>query len=90
MGHPHLQRLHWLKTKLIESNEKLEESNRCIASLRAQYASIEAESTENIASLRVQCAHDHEERERVAVSSKRNCQNLGTSSLTQYKQDKTQ
>ena len=53
MGHPHLQRL---KTKLIESNGRLEESNRCIASLRAQYASLEAESTESIASLRAHYA----------------------------------
>jgi hypothetical protein len=43
MGHPHLQRL---KTKLLESNEKLEERDRFIATLRAQ------------------CAHDDEERER--------------------------
>ena len=53
MGHPHLQRL---KTKLTESNERLEESNRCIAALRAQYASLEAESTGSIASLRAQYA----------------------------------
>ncbi len=53
MGHPHLQRL---KTKLIESNERLEESNRCIVSLRAQYASLEDESTESIASLRAHYA----------------------------------
>ena len=53
MGHPHLQRL---KTKLIESKERLEEINRCIVSLRAQYASLEAESTESIASLRAQYA----------------------------------
>ena len=43
-------------SKLIESNERLEESNCCIASLRAQYASLEAESTESIASLRAQYA----------------------------------
>jgi hypothetical protein len=47
MGHPHLQRL---KTKLPESNEKLEERDRCIATLRAQ------------------CAHDDEERERVTAA----------------------
>ena len=64
MGHPHLQRL---KTKLTESNERLEESNRCIAALRAQYASLEGESTENIASLRAQCAHDNVDRDREAV-----------------------
>ena len=64
MGHPHLQRL---KTKLIESNGRLEESNRCIASLRAQYASLEVESTESIASLRAQYAsHEGESRENIA------------------------
>ncbi len=47
MGHPHIQRL---KTKLLETNEKLEERDRCIASLRAQ------------------CAHDDEERERVTTA----------------------
>ena len=47
MGHPHLQRL---KTKLLESNEKVEERDRCIATLRAQ------------------CAHDDEERERVPTA----------------------
>ncbi len=35
MGHPHLQRL---KTKLLESNDKLEERDRYIATLRAQCA----------------------------------------------------
>ena len=35
MGHSHLQRL---KTKLLESNEKLEERDRCIATLRAECA----------------------------------------------------
>ena len=35
MGHPHIQRL---KTKLLETNEKLEERDRCIALLRAQCA----------------------------------------------------
>ena len=63
MGHPHLQRL---KTKLVESNERLEESNRCIASLRAEFAFLEAESEENIASLRAQCAHNDVERDREA------------------------
>ena len=43
----HIQRL---KTKLLETNEKLEERDRCIASLRAQ------------------CAHDDEERERVTTA----------------------
>ena len=62
MGHPHLQRL---KTKLVESNERLEESNRCIASLRAEFAFLEAESAENIASLRTQCAHNDVERDLV-------------------------
>ena len=47
MGHPHIQRL---KTKLLETNEKLEERDRCIASLREQ------------------CAHDDEERERVTTA----------------------
>ena len=47
MGHPHIQRL---KTKLLETNEKLEERDRCIASLRAQ------------------CAHDDEERERLTTA----------------------
>ena len=47
MGHPHLQRL---KTKLLENNEKLEERDRCSATLRAQ------------------CAHDDEERERVTTA----------------------
>ena len=47
MGHPHIQRL---KTKLLETNEKLEERDRCIATLRAQ------------------CAHDDEERERVTTA----------------------
>ena len=64
MGHPHLQRL---KTKLIESNERLEQSNCCIASLRAQYASLEAQSTENIALVRAQCARADVERDREAV-----------------------
>ena len=35
MGHSHLQRL---KTKILESNEKLEERDRCIATLRAECA----------------------------------------------------
>ena len=47
MGHPHIQRL---KTKLLETNEKLEERDRCIASLRAQ------------------CAHETEERERLTTA----------------------
>ena len=47
MGHSHIQRL---KTKLLETNEKLEERDRCIASLRAQ------------------CAHDDEERERLTTA----------------------
>ena len=44
MGHPHLQRL---KTKLLENNEKLEERDRCIATLRAQCAHV----TEQLTSL---------------------------------------
>ncbi len=47
MRHPHLQRL---KTKLLESNEKLKERDRCIATLRAE------------------CAHNDEERERVTTA----------------------
>ncbi len=46
-GTSHIQRL---KTKLLETNEKLEERDRCIASLRAQ------------------CAHDDEEKERVTTA----------------------
>jgi len=40
MGHSHLQRL---KTKLLESNEKLEERDRCIATLRVECAHHDAE-----------------------------------------------
>ena len=42
MGHPHLQRL---KTKLLENNEKLEERDRCIATLRAQCAYVTEQLT---------------------------------------------
>ena len=63
MGHSHLQRL---KTKLLESNERLEESNRCIASLRAQYASLEDESTESIASLAQYASLEGEFRDNIA------------------------
>jgi hypothetical protein len=47
MGHPHIERL---KTKVIESNEKLEDRDCCIATLRAQ------------------CAHADEERDRVTLA----------------------
>ena len=76
MGHPHLQRL---KTKLIESNERLEESNCCIASLRAQYASLEAQFTENIALVR-RSVHVLTWRDREAV-----CHRNATERLTSVK-----